>query len=481
MGLVACGLTPVLREGSNCMSGKTANCIRKNWKPPNSSHPVFLPFIPNLNFRSLAEMQLPTRIGWQGQEQPLMPRENILRRISYGGVLLCMAGLVTSPALLSIGIIMVMVAGLFLFPLREQLRRFWAHKPAVFMSLLFFVELVSGLWARDIAMNRWLEDLTIKAPLFLGMYGLAVLGPFSLKQVRIALGLLLLGTFVAGTGTVIDYIVNAAEINHRIEISKEVQVWLGSPHIYFSVVMSFSILGGIWSAMQPSPLLFKGDRFVLLLLSLICFVEMHVLTTRTGLVCLYLTILTLGLLLLLRKRRYLLSMVLVIGLLSVPVAGYFGLESFQRRIDNTAMDVTEYFKGHDPNYLSIGTRFESWKTAINLWKEHPVLGVSKADLDADMTDQYVIDKTKLCPENFQEPHNQFLENLAGLGIVGFLVLALAWFYPILSKAWPKDLIFWAFWLNYTFAMMGESTLERQVGVGFLVPVFMLTLGVRSEK
>ncbi len=410
-----------------------------------------------------------------------MPRENFLRHLSFAGVLLCMAGTVTSASLLSIGIITVMAAGLLLFPLQEQWRRFWAHKPAVLMSSLLFIELLSGFWTRDTAMGLWLEDLIIKAPLFLGMYGLAVLGPFSVRQVRIALGVLLLGTLLVGTVTVVDYIIHAEEINHRIQISKEVQVWLGCPHIYFSIVMSFAILGGIWSAMQPTLLIFKGDRYLLLLISLICFYEMHVLTTRTGLVCLYLTILTLGLLLLLRKRRYLLALSLVVGLCSVPVIGYYQLDSFKHRINNTWMDVTEYFEGNDPNYLSIGTRFESWKTAINLWKEHPILGVSKADLDADMTDQYVEDKTKLCPENFQEPHNQFLENLAGLGLVGFLTLSVAWLYPILSKAWPKDLIFWAFWLNYSFAMMGESTLERQVGIGFLVPVFMLTLGVKSEK
>jgi O-antigen ligase len=426
-------------------------------------------------------MQLATRIGWQGKELALLPRENILRRICYAGVLLCMAGMVTSPALLSIGIIVIMASGLLLWPFKTQIRRFWAHKPAVLMSMLVLLELIAGFWTREAAVNLWLEDLTIKAPLLLGMYSLAVLGPFSVKQVRIALAVLLLGTFVVGSGTVLDYIINAEEINHRIQISKEVQVWLGCPHIYFSIVMSFAILGGIWSSMQKETLAFRGDRYILGLIALISFAEMHVLTTRTGLVCLYLTVLTLGLLILLRRRKFLLAFVLVFALGSVPVVGFYTLDSFKHRIENTYMDLTEYFNGKDPNYLSIGTRFESWKTAVNLWRSHPLIGVSKADLDADMTDQYVVDKTKLCPENFQQPHNQFLENLAGLGLVGLLVLCLAWFYPVLSKAWPKDLIFWAFWLNYSFAMMGESTLERQVGVGFLVPVFMLTLGVKSEK
>jgi O-antigen ligase len=422
-------------------------------------------------------MQGATRIGWQGEVLTLQRKEILLHGLSYAGVLLCMAGVVTSPALLSIGIIVIMLAGLASTPLREQWRRFVQHKPAVFMSLLFALQLLSGLWTRESGLDHWLEELKIKVPLFLGMYGLAVMGPFSTQKVRIAWAVLLLGTFFIGTGTVIDYVLHADEINERIKVSKEVQVWLGCNHIYFSIVMAFAILANLWSIAQPGKLLFRGDKYVLGAMTLACFVEMHVLTTRTGLVGLYLTLMILGWVLLLRRRKYLLAIVLVVGLLSVPVAGYYGLESFKHRVDNTVMDLTEYFKGHDPNYLSIGTRLESWKTAIHLWKKHPLTGVAMADLKADMTDQYVEDKTLLCPENFQLPHNQFIQNLAGWGLLGLATICLAWFYPVLSRRWPKDLIFWIFWLNYSLAMMGESTMERQVGICFLVPCFMLSLGV----
>jgi O-antigen ligase len=110
-----------------------------------------------------------------------------------------------------------------------------------------------------------------------------------------------------------------------------------------------------------------------------------------------------------------------------------------------------------------------------------LIGVAMADLQADMTDQYVADKTQLCPENFIKPHNQFIQYLAGLGLLGFVAIVLAWFYPALSKKWKKGTLFWAFWLTYTLAMMGESVMERQVGVCFLVPCFMMALGVAREE
>lgn len=419
-------------------------------------------------------------MGWRGEALAVHPWEMTLRKVGYAGVLMCMAGVVTAPALLSIGIVIIMLAGMAVMPLREQWRRFSGHLPAVFMSLLFALQLISGIWTREMGFHAWLEELKIKAPLFLGMYGLAVLGPFSMKQVRIALAVLLGVTLVVATVTVVDYyFIHYEEINHRIQISKEVEMWLGCNHIYFSIVMAFALLGGLWSVSQPEPLLFKGERYLIVPLLLMGFLEMHVLTTRTGLVGLYLTlVLVMGIKMLKRKRYiFLISMVLLLS--SLPVIGYYGLASFRHRIDNSIMDVTEYFKGNDPNYLSIGTRIESWKTAFHLWQNHPLLGVGMADLKADMTDQYVEDQTKLCPENFQQPHNQFLQNLAGWGLVGFVTLCLAWFYPVLSRRWPKGTLFWLFWLNYTFAMMGESTMERQVGVCFLVPMYMLSLGVKA--
>ena len=200
-------------------------------------------------------------------------------------------------------------------------------------------------------------------------------------------------------------------------------------------------------------------------------------TTRTGLAGLYITIFLMGMAYLVRNRRFILAIALCIGLTAMPIIGYYSVKSFQYRIDNTIFDVREYFEGSDPNYLSIGTRIESWKTAIHLWKTQPMLGVGMADLKSDMTDQYVIDQTRLCPENFVQPHNQFIQNLAGWGVLGFVLLTIAWFYPVFAKSWPKGPLFWAFWLTFSLAMMGESTMERQVGVCFMVTMYMLSLGI----
>lgn len=402
-------------------------------------------------------------------------REHYAREVAYAGILLCMVGMVTSPALLSIGTVTLILPALVAVPLGEQWRRFWGHKPAFFLSLIFLVQIASGLWTREAEFSVWLEQVRIKAPLFFGMYSLAVLGPYARDRVRIALILLLLAVTFVGTGTMVDYFLNRAAINQRIQVSKEVQVWLGMNHIYFSIVSGFSVLAGVWLAQFKTPLRWRGERGVIIGLTLVVFVTMHVLTTRTGLVGLYLTGGLLGFVYVLRQKKYLLGALAFVVLVSVPFVGYEAIPSFRYRIDNTWMDVSRYFRGKDPNYLSIGTRLESWKTAVNLFKRHPLIGVGMADIKADMTDQYVADETLLCPENFVLPHNQFLRLMAGFGLLGLLPFTYAWFMTPLQRRIPKGWLFWAFWLTYSLAMLGESTVERQVGIMFLITLLWLSL------
>lgn len=413
---------------------------------------------------------------WDGVLHAETRRTTIARYVALAGLVMVMGGLVTSPAILSIGVVTAILPAFVAYPLREQLRRFWGLKPAVLISLVFFMQVLSGIWSRDTHADIWLELVKIKAPLFLTAYSLAVLGPFPLRWVRVLLMLLLLACSVTAVGTVLSYFSDKAAIDEMIQSSKEVTVWTGVNHIYFSIICGFSVLSAVWMLFFKNPALFRGERWLVLALGLANFMMMHILTTRTGLVGMYATAVLLGFVWVVRERRFLTGVIALSVFLSMPIVGYYTVSSLQHRIDNTVVDLTRYFADKDPNYLSIGTRFESWKAAIHIFQRHPVLGVGMADIKDAMISQYIEDKTKLCPENFVMPHNQFLLNLAGLGLVGLAAFAVGWFYPLVQRRIPLSWLFWSFWLMLSLAMLGESTMERQVGVNFAVTVFMLALG-----
>lgn len=349
---------------------------------------------------------------------------------------------------------------------------------AFLLSLILLFQFASGLYTFNA--GGWLAEMRIKLPLAVILFGMSILGPFTLKEKKISLGLLILSTFVTGTLTLFHYLANRVEIDALIASSKPMEIMFKIPHIYYSIVMAFSILGGYWFFRQKTIALHRYEKWIVGAATLANFAYLHVLTTRTGLVACYLAILGLGILIFLRNRQYLRLAILLGMLTALPVMGYFTVPSLKARLVNTYWDVWNWSRGGDPNYLSIATRLESWRVAYDLIERNPLLGVGTADLHDEMTLQYVLSKSLLCPENQVEPHNMFITYFAGYGILGGVYFIFCWFYPLFRREIRSEFLFQAFWLISTFAMMGEATLERQVGIMFMALCLMISMPGREN-
>lgn len=394
------------------------------------------------------------------------------KRLGLLGFLMCMVGLPLSPALLSIGSVVVIFAGLVSYAPRVQLKRFYQDKFTFFLSLIFIVQLLSFFWTED--KEQFLEHLRIKAPFFFGLYGLAVLGPFDKKWLKIGLVLFVLAASVTGTLTVIDYFLHKEQYDLEIQVSKPLPIFFDINHIYFSLLLAFSVFGGIWLFRQKNYFLHKFEKYLWLTLAVAHIGYLHILTARTGLLAFYVAVFVLVMFYIFQKKKYLLGALILAGFFAAPVLGYKYVPSLQYRVDNTKMDLDKYFSGDDPNYLSLGMRFESWKAAWGLFKSHPITGVSMADLHLEMWDQYLRDESMLCDNNYMLPHNEFIQIGAGLGLLGLLSFSLGWFFPLFKHPGKHGWLFWAFWVILSFGMMGESVVERQIGLMFVVMMWTTT-------
>ncbi len=393
-------------------------------------------------------------------------------RLGLFGFLLCMVGLPISPALLSIGTVAMIVPALVSYAPREQFRRFYQDKPAFFLSLIFLVQLLSFFWADDT--EKFVDHLRIKAPLFFGLYALAVLGPFDRKWLKTGLVLFVVAASVTGTFTVIDYFLHKEQYDLEIQVSKPLPIYFDINHIYFSLLLAFSVFSAIWLFLQKTFFVHKYERYLWLLMAVVHTGYLHILTARTGLLAFYVAAFMLVMLYIFQRKKYLLGALILVGFISAPILGYKYVPSLKHRVENTRMDLNKYFSGDDPNYLSLGMRFESWKAAWGLFKAHPVTGVSMADLHIEMWDQYIRDESMLCDNNFMLPHNEFIQLGAGLGLLGLITFSIGWFYPVFRKPRQYGWLFWAFWFIVSFGMMGESVVERQIGLMLVVTMWMTT-------
>ena len=84
---------------------------------------------------------------------------------------------------------------------------------------------------------------------------------------------------------------------------------------------------------------------------------------------------------------------------------------------------------------SMGSRIIAWKNAIELIKEHPLLGVGTGGYEPAFVDHV---KDQKGQENFlhHDPHNQFLKILAELGSIGFLIFIAFLASTLLQKVKP---------------------------------------------
>jgi O-antigen ligase len=117
----------------------------------------------------------------------------------------------------------------------------------------------------------------------------------------------------------------------------------------------------------------------------------------------------------------------------------------------------------------------SYQAAIKVWREHPLLGVGKPDLEGEMAKHYAMLYPEMGEEFYIQPHNQFLYNLASYGLIGLAIFCISFFYPVWwARCKPIPLLV-AHYVGIGLSFLVEYTLETQIGLAFVVFFLLLAL------
>ena len=88
-------------------------------------------------------------------------------------------------------------------------------------------------------------------------------------------------------------------------------------------------------------------------------------------------------------------------------------------------DVVDYQSG-EKIFTSVGVRLAMWDVAVDVWKNHPIIGTGPGDFDQEMQSDEVQNIYKNMPA-FSSTHNIFIQSIATTGTIGFVILILALF------------------------------------------------------
>ena len=162
---------------------------------------------------------------------------------------------------------------------------------------------------------------------------------------------------------------------------------------------------------------------------------------------------------------------------------YQNISSLRGRIHEIFWELDTYKKTGDPNGHSLVQRFEYWKTAIAIIKNHFWIGVGAGDVQDAFNKQYEVSKSVLMPERRLHSHNQYLSISVGMGIIGLMWFLITLCYPMYRFQLQNNFLYMTFFIIAALSFFTEDTLETQAGVTFYAffNCFFLFLQPRSEE
>lgn len=132
-----------------------------------------------------------------------------------------------------------------------------------------------------------------------------------------------------------------------------------------------------------------------------------------------------------KKYRLLAGSALIMGMIALCVILYLIPETaVASRIASLFRDLEEITQGNVLN--SQGGRIEMWQCGLEMWVRNPLVGVGDQGFEVLMQE---LIRTQVCHPlidifDYNQLHNDYIDTLARLGLVGFVVLMILYLFPL---------------------------------------------------
>lgn len=370
-----------------------------------------------------------------------------------------------APALLSIVMVLQLLSVIAFTTPKKLWVNFAGNRPFFIFSFCYLFLLLGFFYSSNL--NYLLERLQIKLPLLLYALIIPSIGELSCRQKKNIFYSLIASLVLAAMGILVNYALHFDAINQLYLESKIMPGPIN--HIRFSLLVVFGIYF-IYNRLFSSNFS-THEKQLILVSGIFLVVFLHIYSVRSGLLCLYLMLGATLVNYVIRTRNY---KVFIISCVVMALIGFSSIllsPTFKNKVLNTRADVNVYSSKQDPNYNSLSTRMVSYEIALDIFREHPLLGCGQGDL-RDRNEQLFREKypSVIVPII---PHNQFLYYLAATGLLGVLTFlisftALLWW----QKNYRVEFILITY-LILLVAFQFEAMLETQLGVACTVIMLLL--------
>jgi O-antigen ligase len=261
----------------------------------------------------------------------------------------------------------------------------------IFLALFFVIEILSRVFA-VIPEGAF---LTLKSYLLFIIFYVSII-KINKKEIlyKIVISILIIVSLLS-VYELIRYFVSLKDMPTEVEINSDRIGFFGYPISMGELKMLLLLM--------VFPLLFSKEKFFmskifLLLLLIPIFISMYLTQSRNVFVAIFISLIIYGIII---NKKFLIyfATILIIFWFIIPAR-------FQNRIESIA----------NPNFLSNESRLVMWNVGMQMFKDHPLLGIG----DNEFTKVYKLYKEPQIEGEGSHLHSNYLMILATTGIFGFI-------------------------------------------------------------
>jgi O-antigen ligase len=376
----------------------------------------------------------------------------------FTSLLVMLAALFFSRALLSVSLIVFSIATLAHPNFLQQVKKFLSNYFLTGISLLFFIPFVSGLWSANLV--EWSHIVRIKLPLLI--FPLAFAGSWQLKEKQwLQTGLFFLAlVFLGVCWSLFHYLSDMKAIHEGYLKAGVIMAPLENDHIRFSWIVTVAILLCLLLAHNYTG---KSLRIVLLAIAAFFAIYLHILSARTGLITFYLVLTVYILWLLLRLKNTRLTIAGLAALIVLPVLSWLLLPTFQNRIRYLLYDASFIRSNTYQPGSNDGNRFLSIKASWNILQQHP-FGIGSGDIRNEVNQWYAVNVPGMLNSDKLYPSSEWLVYGCMAGWIGIILFTIAVALPFFLKGLRHRFFWIAFNCTAVFSFLFDVGLEGQYGI-----------------
>ena len=392
---------------------------------------------------------------------PLYDYANIL------ALLFIAIGLFYSRALLSMGMIGLLLNAVLTFSTKQLWVDYKKDVIIYLMTFFFLIYLVSGFYSESF--GAWFEIIKMKVP-FLALPFVLLSNNARAKHVRVFIIVFCAILFYSTLPIIIEFISDIEGVLLKYQRGHTLKTPIG--HVRYSLLLSVGVFVSTHFALK-----FYEDKKLLLSLGAVLFLThlflfTHLLAVRSGLVCMYVGLFVYSILYVIKNkywRAFFIGIIIMLGFLFFAPKAFPTLEN---KIGYTMYGFGK-LKNNEIGQYSDSKRLLSIKVGWELFKQNPIFGVGAGDLVPSVQDMYSQMYSDVAVESRLLPHNQFLRVVNSVGIIGLIAFLSFFIYPLFNKDIIRNPLLAAFIFSALASFCVEGTIENQIGTAYFI-VFYFT-------